>query len=1353
MARSAKAVLLCLLLAVLALLLRRSRRPHRPKPERSVRKPKGARPGLKELWAILRPKRLFASGHDGAGSWEMVTMGLLCLIRVVLMQLSSELVRELDFNAMTRDQVQFWRLMRRHLLLSGVLVVHRQTYKYIEQRLGLVWRRKLTEALHKDYFAGMNYYALAQSALHEECPDPDVRLTADVKEVTENSAHIFCDLLYTATAGTFFAGKLWSLYGMPWAVAPYAYLWLCQALIQIVAPFNFRAIQGAIKDRWSKYVAMHDQLHTHQEAIAALKGQDFEAEMLTNQAAEVWKVQHSFNRKILWRNATEQFLYTHWMRTFLSCFVTAPHLFLQSQRLSLGTVEEIAQARGELGMQFVLFVQSMIAAGGSAKILMQVQRMSSAVSRVMELHHLLQQPMATASGGAFIEGPDLRFDGVTVFTPTMHPLVHNLSFAVQPGGALLLTGHNGAGKSSIFRCLGGLWATLGGTITKPGCADSGLHHDVFYIPQKPYNVVGTLHDQLTYPMLSSDKGRLTVEQMRDILSRVDLEYLVDTYSEAPEVQWGNILSLGETQRLAIARLLYHRPRYAILDECTSAVSGAMERQLYEALRAGGITYITISHRPVLKAYHDQLLTIGDPDPSNPTARLLVRITRTANATVHTNGGAAGPNSLASIVAEVLGIAPQEVATFPQHPDLVVVPVVPEGDALEDAAAWVHDKLQQELGEPGSALAQATGPHLLSVEVVSGYTLEQLAEVRTEEAMFSQQKKAAPPTVRIGGTSSSASPTAAQTSALRRLLLLLRLGLARSGYRRILVLLLSILAQGAMAVVYTKQLSAITSCAFNQNRRLFVHHVWQACALSALYTVAEQVMQYTQREVNLELLTRLTTSLQAQYLNNAHFYHLCQAGNFPDPQQRITEDLKAFSDTVADLFPSLLKPLVELTFCLTNLTRLAGAPVVGGIGMYLGFAMAVLRVAMPSMGRMLAVESAKEGQFRAAHSRVRAHAESIAFFGGGDRELEVAAVRLQDLMRHTGRMLLAKWRYDLVHGAIIREAPFLVQWLVRNEFARQTFQSDQSVVADQGVGLAAGQGYIFEITHRIFDCMGQALGIMERLSGLSGVTLRLVELHEALQSVEATRLAALEGREQGERSLISFQKVNVLTPTNRMLLEGLELSVTPENPLMVTGPNGSGKTALFRVLAGLWPLGGGRLVCPGDADGSPTTRDVFLVPQKVYMVVGTLVDQVTYPKRLPAPTMEQLEALQQLFEHVGLGYLPQRETWHVTQRWADVLSLGEQQRVALARLLYHRPRFAVLDECTSAVSIDVELQLYEHLAQAGITFITLSERLALTQFHSQELQLCDGSERGWRLCPIVATPEKPRRTPVRRRAMS
>ena len=109
------------------------------------------------------------------------------------------------------------------------------------------------------------------------------------------------------------------------------------------------------------------------------------------------------------------------------------------------------------------------------------------------------------------------FKGVTIRTPTKQPLVHNLSFAVPLGSSLLLTGHNGAGKSSIFRCLGGLWQTLGGTIKKPGNGDSGLHHDVFYIPQKPYNVVGHLRDQLTYP---SHECSVTTERMVEVLSKV-----------------------------------------------------------------------------------------------------------------------------------------------------------------------------------------------------------------------------------------------------------------------------------------------------------------------------------------------------------------------------------------------------------------------------------------------------------------------------------------------------------------------------------------------------------------------------------------------------------------------------------------------------------------------------------------------------------------------------------------------------------------------------------------------------------------------------------------------------------------
>lgn len=131
---------------------------------------------------------------------------------------------------------------------------------------------------------------------------------------------------------------------------------------------------------------------------------------------------------------------------------------------------------------------------------------------------------------------------------------------------------DGAGKSSIFRCLGGLWTIPHGSITKPGSADSGLDQEVFYLPQKPYNVLGTLFDQLTYPeQIGEGDTKLTKERLIEILDMVGLAYLAAREGVLDsEVNWEDECSLGEKQRLAIARLVYHQPRFAILDECVIA---------------------------------------------------------------------------------------------------------------------------------------------------------------------------------------------------------------------------------------------------------------------------------------------------------------------------------------------------------------------------------------------------------------------------------------------------------------------------------------------------------------------------------------------------------------------------------------------------------------------------------------------------------------------------------------------------------------------------------------------------------------------------------------------------------------
>ena len=183
----------------------------------------------------------------------------------------------------------------------------------------------------------------------------------------------------------------------------------------------------------------------------------------------------------------------------------------------------------------------------------------------------------------YVEGNDtISFNAVQVCTPTVPPrvLVNDLSWELPHGKSLLLTGHNGAGKSSIFRCLGELWPISTGSISRPGVNDTPFEnlHNIFYVPQRPYLSMGTIADQVTYPLAYSPD----LISMDDIDALLDLVQLGDLKKYGDE-HFTNLearLSRGEQQRLAIARLFFHSPKFAILDECTSAISREMEQLMY-----------------------------------------------------------------------------------------------------------------------------------------------------------------------------------------------------------------------------------------------------------------------------------------------------------------------------------------------------------------------------------------------------------------------------------------------------------------------------------------------------------------------------------------------------------------------------------------------------------------------------------------------------------------------------------------------------------------------------------------------------------------------------------------------------
>jgi putative ATP-binding cassette transporter len=206
---------------------------------------------------------------------------------------------------------------------------------------------------------------------------------------------------------------------------------------------------------------------------------------------------------------------------------------------------------------------------------------------------------------------------------------------------------------------------------------------------------------------------------------------------------------------------------------------------------------------------------------------------------------------------------------------------------------------------------------------------------------------------------------------------------------------------------------------------------------------------------------------------------------------------------------------------------------------------------------------------------------------------------------------------------------------------------------------------------------------------------------------------------------TLDRMTLITPDNtRRLIENLSFSLARNDNLVVVGRSGVGKSSLLRAIAGLWTRGSGIV-------RRPLLDRIFFLPQKPYMLLGTLGDQLRYPKILQDISSD---ALQRVLETVRLADLADRMGgFDVVLDWADVLSLGEQQRLAFARLLINRPGFAALDEATSALDRENEVHLYGTLKALGIHYISVGHRITLLDYHDCVLELQGGDR--WRILPV------------------
>ncbi|MEY3930059.1 MAG: hypothetical protein RLZZ516_1769 [Cyanobacteriota bacterium] len=357
----------------------------------------------------------------------------------------------------------------------------------------------------------------------------------------------------------------------------------------------------------------------------------------------------------------------------------------------------------------------------------------------------------------------------------------------------------------------------------------------------------------------------------------------------------------------------------------------------------------------------------------------------------------------------------------------------------------------------------------------------------------------------------------------------------------------------------------------------------------------------------------------------------------------------------------------------------------------------------------------EADFRYGLVHIRDNAESIAFYGGEQQESREASRRLTGAIRNYDRLIVWQALISVIQRSYDYFSRFL-PWLVIAPiyFAKEV---DFGVFGQASIAFSQVLFSVSYIVNNI-DQLAAFSASISRLEGFQGKVeaINRCEVHRDLQAVAP-----------GAASSLLVRHVDLIPPhTDRRLIRDLSLEVGPDQRVLVVGPSGCGKTSLLRLVSGLWAPAAGEVE-------RPPVSELLFIPQKPYMILGSLREQLCYPLD---PQRFSDEHLRSVLEEVRLGDLVQRyPDFAIKQDWPRLLSLGEQQRLAFARLLLNSPRFVVLDEATSALDVATEKHLYGLLSQREMAFVSVGHRPTLKAFHTNVLEL-DG-QGGWKLIPAAS----------------